>query len=89
MYEKGFNDGAASTESFFIEALYGAAALAAHRSFGFDDEKCLQLLNAMNDIVTNHFTSQDIIHDAWKEVGLKIVMHDGIEPFQKIHEEET
>ena len=80
MYEKGFNDGVDSLESFYIEA---------HRSFGFDDEKCLQLLNAMNDIVTNHFTSQDIIHDAWEEVGLKIVMHDGIEPFQKIHEEET
>lgn len=91
LYEKGFNDGVDSLESFYIEALYGAAALAAHREFGFDQEKCFQLLNCINDIITNNFTSQDVIHDAWKECGLKVVFTEGkldtFEPFEKVVDE--
>lgn len=91
MYEKGFNDGVDSLESFYIEALYGAAALAAHREFDFDQEKCFELLNAINDIITNHFTSPEIIHEAWKECGLKVVFTEGkldsFEPFEKLETE--
>lgn len=86
LYEKGFNDGVDSLNKFMIEALYGAAALAGHREFGFDTDQCLTLLNSMNQIVTEHFTSAEIIQEAWDEIGLHVVMDDGIEPFQKNEE---
>lgn len=88
LYEKGFNDGVDSTQEFMIKSLYGAAALAAHREFKFGSTRCQKLLNAMDRIVTDYFTSVEVIDAAWKECGLKIVFNDGIEPFQRIEEEE-
>lgn len=88
LYEKGFKDGVDTTQDYMIKAVYGAAALAAHRTFGFGAARCQKLLLAMNEIITDVFTDAEIIQDAWRECGLKIVFGDGIEPFQMLEDGE-
>ena len=88
LYEKGFNDGVESTQDYMVKALYGAAALAAHREFGFGSTRCQRLLNKMDQIVTEIFTSWEVVDKAWEECGLKIAFKDDpMEPFQKIEGE--
>ncbi len=84
LYDKGFKDGVDTTQDYMIKAIYGAAALAAHREFGFDAAGCQKLLLSMNTIITDVFTDAEIIMKAWEECGLQICFTDGIEPFQLI-----
>lgn len=86
-YDKGFEEGFMAVQGHMIKNLYGAAILAAHREYKFGPDRCLRLLNAMDKIVTEYFTSEEVIDAAWKECGVQIVISDGIEPFQKIEEE--
>jgi len=84
LYIQGFNDGVDSTQDYLVKALYGAAALAAHREFKFGSARCLKLLNAMDKLIMEYFTSQEIIDKAWEEVGLRIRFRDAIEPFEEV-----
>ena len=90
LYEKGFNDGVESTQDYMVKSLYGAAALAAHREFGFGATRCQRLLDRMDKIVTEIFTSWEVVDAAWEECGLKIVFGNPLdEKFVKIKEEEN
>lgn len=89
LYEKGFKDGVDTTQDYMIKALYGACALAAHREFGFGAARCQKLLMTMNHIITDVITDAEILQNAWRECGLKIVFDDGIEPFQLLEKGET
>lgn len=88
LYEKGFNDGVESTQDYMVKALYGAAALAAHREYGFGSTRCQRLLKTMDQIITEYFTSWEVIDKAWEECGLKIRFKDPIDKFVKVEDEE-
>lgn len=89
LYEKGFQDGVDTTQDYMIKAVYGAVALAAHREFKFGAQRCQKLLLTVNHIITDVLTDAEILQDAWRECGLKIVFSDGIEPIQLLEDGET
>ena len=79
-YEKAFMDGVEATQKNMVKSIYAAAALAAHRRYHFGKDRCATLLCDMDNIICGEFTSLDMIDKVYKEIGLVIDFHDGIEP---------
>lgn len=80
--EKWFMEGVIATQDNMAKSLYAAAALAAHRQFGFDTQKCADLLMAIDRIVCDYFTSEEVVNDVLKELNININFKDGIHPVE-------
>lgn len=85
--EKAWNDGVAAANramgDFYIRTCYAAAALAAHREFGFGAARVRKLLAAIDRIVLEEFTSDEAIDGVFAEIGLRLDFDD---PFERVTE---
>lgn len=85
--EKAWNDGVAAANrtmgDFYIRTCYAAAALAAHREFGFGAARVRKLLAAIDRIVLEELTSGEAIDKVFAEIGLRLEFDD---PFERITE---
>lgn len=85
--ENAWNDGVAAANramgDFYIRTCYAAAALAAHREFGFGAARVRKLLAAIDRIVLEEFTSDEAIDRVFAEIGLRLDFDD---PFERVTE---
>jgi hypothetical protein len=87
LYQKGFDDGVEAVEEMVVKATYAAAALAAKHLHRFGPDRCVKLLTEMDRIIVESFTSAELIDQALKEIGVKIVFRDPV-PIRKLEEGE-
>ena len=85
--EKAWNDGVAAANramgDFYIRTCYAAAALAAHREFGFGAGRVRKLLAAIDRIVLEELTTDEAINKVFAEIGLRLDFND---PFERVTE---
>lgn len=73
--KRGFEQGAQASREYMIKLSYAAGAMAymdecQERGIPCDREQVRALLIRMDDYICNALTSEEIIDDAWRKVGL-------------------
>lgn len=76
--QEGFQRGVEQTTS----ALFAAVAMAAHREFKFETDKCARLLNEAYHIMLEQISSKEALDACWKEVGLRINFEEPFDPVE-------
>lgn len=74
---RGFDRGANASREYILKNTYAAAAMAyqdvcRERGIDCDRELVRALLIRMDDYICNALTTEDIIDDAWRQVGLHL-----------------
>lgn len=75
--KRGFEQGANASREFILKTAYAAAAMAymdecKERNIPCDREQVRALLIRMDDCICNALTTEEIIDDAWRQVGLHL-----------------
>lgn len=83
-YDRGFSEGVRAGREETIKMAYAAACLAAKEQYGFARSRCLKLLLAIDDQITNHLHSEEAIQDVFDKMGLTIDFNDPLEPVKEI-----
>ena len=78
-YEVGFEAGFNAASPSVIKTIYAAVALAANDLHGFGKKRTKELLKAIDDYVVDTLTSEEIINDVWKRIGLRLDFDDPID----------
>lgn len=84
-YKAGFEAGFQAASKPVIRSHYAAIIIAAHELFGFGKERCVRLLNKVNDLMVETLTSEEMTQRAFDEVGVKIDWND---PFERAQTKE-
>ncbi len=82
-YNMGFNKGLQRGGEFSLKDAYAAALLAANEVYRFGKKRNGRLLKAMDTIVVNRLTTEDLIDEVLKRFGIKI---DFADPFDRVQE---
>lgn len=82
-YERGFKAGFREAAPATFKAVYAAVCVALHDLHGFGHDRCAKVLMAVDDIVVNALTSEEIIEEVWQKIGLRLNFG---EPFDRIEE---
>lgn len=84
-YNMGFNRGLQRGNEFALKDGYAAALLAASEVYRFGNKRNGRLLKAMDTIVVNRLTTEDLIDEVFRRFGIKI---DFADPFDRVQEVE-
>lgn len=82
-YKNGFEAGFKAAAPATFKAIYAAVCLALHDLHGFGHDRCAKVLMAVDDHVVSTLTSEELIEDTWKQIGLRLNFG---EPFDRIEE---
>lgn len=82
-YQKGFEAGFKAGAPVAFKAIYAAVCMALHDLHGFGHDRCAKVLMAVDEHVANSLTSEELIDEAWKKVGLYLNFD---EPFDRIED---
>lgn len=82
-YERGFKEGFKAAAPATFKAIYAAVCKALRKLYKFGRYRCSKVLMAVDDIVVNALTSEEIIEDVWEEIGLRLNFD---EPFDRIED---
>ena len=78
-FEAGFKAGAPAT----FKSIYAAVIMALHDLHGFGHDRCAKVLMAVDRHVVDSLTSQELVDEAWRKVGLYLNFD---EPFNRIED---
>ena len=84
-YNMGFNRGLQRGNEFALKDGYAAALLAANEVYRFGKKRNGRLLKAMDAIVVNRLTTEELIDEVFRRFGIKI---DFADPFDRVQEVE-
>lgn len=84
-YKAGFEAGFQAASKPVIRSHYAALILAAHELYGFGQERCIRLLNRVNDLMVETLTSEEMTQRAFDEIGVLIDWND---PFDRVQKKE-
>ena len=84
-YNMGFNRGLQRGNECALKDGYAAALLAANEVYRFGMKRNGRLLKAMDTIVVNRLTTEDLIDEVLRRFGIKI---DFADPFDRVQEVE-
>ena len=82
-YNMGFNRGLQRGNEFALKDGYAAALLAASEVYRFGKKRNGRLLKAMDAIVVNRLTTEELIDEALQKAGVEI---NFAEPFERVQE---
>ena len=71
-YAKGRKDALHEVSDYCMKDCYAGFVLAAHEVFGFGHDRCLRLLRAADERITNSLASDEAIEEVFRTVGVKI-----------------
>jgi hypothetical protein len=77
-FTAGFEQGTPGT----FKTCYAAVVLALHELHGFGQERCYAVLRRMDELILDYFTSQEIIDDVYKKIGLEMNFKEGVDRIQ-------
>lgn len=77
-YERGFSEGVRAGREETVKMAYAAICLAANKLHGFGQKRCMNLLIAVDDNITNHLHSSEAIDEVFRDVGIQIDFSDAI-----------
>ena len=75
-YNRGVDAGYKHGTEQTFETLFAAICLAVEELYGFDGDKCVELLNCVHDKVYYALTAQDVIQEVFERLGLTINFKD-------------
>lgn len=82
-YQKGFEAGFKAGAPMTFKSIYAAVCMALHDLHGFGHDRCAKVLMAVDEHVANSLTSQELIEEAWRKIGLYLNFD---EPFDRIED---
>ena len=71
-YAQGRKDERSAVLDYSMRDCYAGFLLAAHEVFGFGHDRCLRLLRAADERITNSLASDEAIEEVFRTVGVKI-----------------
>lgn len=78
-FEKGRKEGFMQASHHTVKSTYAAILIAAHKLFGFGQERGIRLLNEVHSTILDTLTTQELADRAFDEIGVEI---DWTEPFE-------
>ena len=80
-YDMGYNQGLQRGCEFSLKDAYAASLLAANEVYRFGKKRNRRLLKAIDRIVINRMTTEDLIDEVFQRFGIRI---DFSEPFERV-----
>lgn len=71
-YDIGYKQARQELTSFAMQMFYCAAAISAHRLFGFGETRITRLLDDIQQIMTEEIGTEDMIERCRRETGIDI-----------------
>lgn len=81
-FEQGREEGFMQASTHTTRCLFGAMLIAAHKLYGFGQERCIRLLNLTYQTTLETFTTMEMAERAFDEVGVEIDWTEPVEVAQ-------
>ena len=81
-FEQGREEGFMQASTHTTRCLFGAMLIAAHKLYGFGQERCIRLLNLTYQTTLETFTTMEMAQRAFDEVGVEIDWTEPVEVAQ-------
>lgn len=82
-YREGFEEAWAEATPGVLRTCYAAVALALHRELGYGRKRCVRILGAVDDIISETLTSQEAVDKVLEEIGLVLHLHEGLDRIEE------
>lgn len=82
---EGYQQGIALAQEATMKACYAAMCLALKEIHGFGAKRCMEMLNAVDEKIVYSLTSEELIEQVFKDLGITINFKDEI-PGERIQE---
>ena len=74
--DQGYANGVSVGIENTMKTCYAAICMVLNGQYGFDSDKCKDVLNAVDERITMSLTSEESIREVWDEMGLTIEFKD-------------
>jgi uncharacterized glyoxalase superfamily protein PhnB len=75
-YEKGVDDGGTTITENLGVTFTAAMCRTLHEKYGFGKKRLVEIMERMNEIMLNTFTTIDAVQSVYREIGLKFTEED-------------
>ena len=71
-YHEGYDDGARIAAENTLKNIFAAVALVLHEDYDFDDNRCMDVLNAIDQKVIYALDSREMVQQVWDDLGIEM-----------------
>lgn len=87
-YHEGYDEGARIAAENTLKNIFAAVALVLHEDYDFDDNRCMDVLNAIDQKVIYALDSREMVQQVWDDLSIEM-RFDGNPLDERIVEKEA